>query len=136
MTATGDSVLYLVAEEPALRLILSIFLVLPQYEVQVKLPATLTILGQEVPVTVCSRYTYGKPVLGRINVRVCRKFSDRYNLCQGEEDGVCEEISQRADPNGCISDVVNRVFQMRRAGYEMKIIASAKITEDGTGRSR
>ncbi|XP_031761289.1 alpha-1-macroglobulin-like [Xenopus tropicalis] len=39
-----------------------------------------------------------------------------------------------ADPNGCISDVVNtKVFQMRRAGYEMKIIASAKITEDGTG---
>uniref|UniRef100_A0A1B8Y3Y4 Alpha-2-macroglobulin n=1 Tax=Xenopus tropicalis TaxID=8364 RepID=A0A1B8Y3Y4_XENTR len=108
--------------------------VLPKYEVQVKLPATLTILGQEVPVTVCGRYTYGKPVLGRINVRVCRKFSDRYNLCQGEEDGVCEEISQRADLNGCISDVVNtKVFQMRRAGYEMKIIASAKITEDGTG---
>ncbi|OCT71339.1 hypothetical protein XELAEV_18034319mg [Xenopus laevis] len=108
--------------------------VLPKFEVQVKLPMVLTILDKEVKVTVCGRYTYGKPVLGIINVRVCRKFSERYNPCPDEEDGVCEEINQHAGPNGCISDVVNtKIFQMRRTGYEMKIIASAKITEEGTG---
>ncbi|OCT69765.1 hypothetical protein XELAEV_18036689mg [Xenopus laevis] len=108
--------------------------VLPKYEVQVKLPAVVTILDKEVKVTVCGRYTYGKPVLGMINVHVCRKFTERYNPCPDEEDGVCEEINQHAGPDGCISDVVNtKIFQMRRTGYEMKIIASAKITEDGTG---
>ncbi|KAG8435793.1 hypothetical protein GDO86_013654 [Hymenochirus boettgeri] len=108
--------------------------VLPKYEVQVKLPPVVTVLDENVKVTVCGRYTYGKPVLGMINIRVCRKFSDVYSPCPGEEDGVCEEINHRTDPNGCYYKVVNtKLFQMRRSGYEMKIIASAKITEEGTG---
>uniref|UniRef100_A0A1B8XYI7 Uncharacterized protein n=1 Tax=Xenopus tropicalis TaxID=8364 RepID=A0A1B8XYI7_XENTR len=53
--------------------------------------------------------------------------------CIWELQSHSRRLVHLADPNGCISDVVNtKVFQMRRAGYEMKIIASAKITEDGT----
>ncbi|XP_075467863.1 alpha-2-macroglobulin-like isoform X2 [Ascaphus truei] len=108
--------------------------VLPKYEVQVSLPPILTILDEEVKVTVCGKYTYGKPVSGLINVRVCRMFTQSYSQCPGEENSVCEELSHQADSNGCFSEVVKtKVFQMKRTGYEMKIKASAKITEDGTG---
>ncbi|XP_041426097.1 alpha-2-macroglobulin isoform X2 [Xenopus laevis] len=108
--------------------------VLPKYEVQVKLPPVVTVLDEAIQVTVCGKYTYGKPVLGMISVQVCRKFESHYNLCEGEKDSVCEEINHRAGPNGCFSEVVStKIFQMRRTGYKNKIIASAKITEDGTG---
>ncbi|KAM4608152.1 alpha-2-macroglobulin-like [Discoglossus pictus] len=107
--------------------------VLPKYEVKVKMTPVLTILDKELKVTVCGKYTYGKPVSGMIQVRVCRRFSGSYSDCQGEEDGVCEELSHHTDANGCFSDVVKtKPFQMQRSGYEMAVKAFAKIIEDGT----
>ncbi|KAM4030483.1 alpha-2-macroglobulin isoform 2-T2 [Anomaloglossus baeobatrachus] len=108
--------------------------VLPKYEVKVTVPSVITILEEEVEVTVCGKYTYGKPVAGRIDVQVCRRFSDSYSSCHLEEKSVCEDLSHQADKNGCFSAVVKtRIFQMKRSGYEMKLIASAKVTEEGTG---
>ncbi|XP_069609938.1 alpha-2-macroglobulin-like [Ranitomeya imitator] len=108
--------------------------VLPKYEVKVTVPSVITILDEEVQVTVCGKYTYGKPVAGKIDVQVCRKFSDSYSSCHLEEKSVCEDLSHQADKNGCFSEVVKtKIFQMKRSGYEMKLIASAKITEEGTG---
>ncbi|KAM5141229.1 alpha-2-macroglobulin-like [Mantella aurantiaca] len=109
--------------------------VLPKYEVQVKMAPMITILDEEVKVTVCGRYTYGKPVAGRIDVQVCRKFSYAYSSCPDKsQDGVCEELSHEADNNGCFSEVVKtKLFQLRRHGYENKVTAKAKITEEGTG---
>ncbi|KAG8435794.1 hypothetical protein GDO86_013655 [Hymenochirus boettgeri] len=107
---------------------------LPKYKVDIMVPPIITVLDNEIKVTVCGKYTYGKPVLGKIDIRVCRKFTDVYNPCPNEEDSMCEEISQQADSNGCCSKEVNtKIFQLRRRGYEMKITASAIITEDGTG---
>ncbi|XP_068111358.1 alpha-2-macroglobulin-like isoform X2 [Hyperolius riggenbachi] len=108
--------------------------VLPKYDVQVKMPSVTTILDEAVPVTVCGKYTYGKPVSGKIDVSVCRKFSYAYTSCANEEDSVCEEFSRQADNNGCFSEVVKtKSFQLKRNGYDMKLTATAKITEDGTG---
>ncbi|XP_068113698.1 LOW QUALITY PROTEIN: alpha-2-macroglobulin-like [Hyperolius riggenbachi] len=107
--------------------------VLPKYDVQVKMPSVITILDEAVPVTICGKYTYGKPVSGKIDVRVCRKFQ-RYASCAGAEDRVCEELSKEADHDGCFSEVVKtKLFQLKRNGYDMKLTATAKITEDGTG---
>ncbi|KAM8924771.1 alpha-2-macroglobulin [Pelodytes ibericus] len=107
--------------------------VLPKFEVQVKMAPVLTILDDVLKVTICGKYTYGKPVSGLIKASVCRKFSQRYSYCQDQEDSVCEEISHQAGRDGCYSEVVQtKIFQMRRTGYEMKIVAKAKIIEDGT----
>ncbi|XP_029436361.1 alpha-2-macroglobulin isoform X2 [Rhinatrema bivittatum] len=110
--------------------------VLPKYEVVVKVPPTITVLDQELPVSVCGVYTYRKPVPGLINVTVCRKFqqSSYGSSCQSEEyDAVCEKYSRKADGNGCFSEVVNtKLFQMKRSGYEMKLRVAASITEEGT----
>ncbi|XP_041269996.1 alpha-2-macroglobulin-like isoform X3 [Onychostruthus taczanowskii] len=109
--------------------------VLPRFEVLVKVPEMITIKDNELPVSVCGLYTYGKPVPGLVKVQVCRKFSQSASSCYGKEtESVCEEFTRRADARGCVSGVVRtKVFQLLRKGYEMSIEVQGKITEDGTG---
>lgn len=109
--------------------------VLPRFEVLVKVPKMITIKDDELPVSVCGLYTYGKPVPGSVKVQVCRKFSQSASSCYGKEaESVCEEFTRRADAHGCVSGVVKtKVFQLLRKGYEMSIEVQGKITEDGTG---
>ncbi|XP_063250386.1 alpha-2-macroglobulin-like isoform X2 [Prinia subflava] len=109
--------------------------VLPRFEVLVKVPKMITIKDNELPVSVCGLYTYGKPVPGLVNVQVCRKFSQSASSCYGKEaESVCEEFTRRADARGCVSGVVRtKLFQLLRKGYEMNIEVQGKITEDGTG---
>ncbi|KAM9325073.1 alpha-2-macroglobulin-like [Gastrophryne carolinensis] len=107
--------------------------VLPKYEVQVKMPPVITIQDEAVNVSVCGKYTYGRPVAGNIQVRVCRRFSYSYSNCPEDESSVCESLSHEADNQGCFSATVNtKIFQLRRNGYEMKLTALATIKEEGT----
>ncbi|NXP01977.1 A2MG protein, partial [Certhia brachydactyla] len=65
--------------------------VLPKFEVTVKMPKVISILDEELKVTVCGLYTFGKPVPGFVNFRVCRKYEHVTMSCYGEEDrAVCE----------------------------------------------
>uniref|UniRef100_A0A8C3TXJ6 Alpha-2-macroglobulin n=1 Tax=Catharus ustulatus TaxID=91951 RepID=A0A8C3TXJ6_CATUS len=109
--------------------------VLPRFEVLVKVPKMITIKDNELPVSVCGLYTYGKPVPGSVKVQVCRKFSQSASSCYGKEaESVCEEFTRRVNAHGCVSGVVKtKVFQLLRKGYEMSIEVQGKITEDGTG---
>ncbi|CAM5081698.1 unnamed protein product [Natator depressus] len=109
--------------------------VLPKYEVLVKLPKKITIQDEELKVAVCGLYTYGTPVPGLVNVRVCRRFSQSRSHCYGREaEAVCEEFTRQADVRGCVSNVVKtKIFQLKRKGYVMKIEVQGKITEEGTG---
>ncbi|NXY41720.1 A2MG protein, partial [Ceuthmochares aereus] len=59
--------------------------VLPKFEVTVKMPKVITILDEKLKVTVCGRYTFGKPVPGLVSFRVCRKFKHAATTCYGEE---------------------------------------------------
>ncbi|XP_044854314.1 alpha-2-macroglobulin-like [Mauremys mutica] len=109
--------------------------VLPKYEVSVKLPKKITIQDEELKVAVCGLYTYGTPVPGLLNVRVCRRFSQSRSHCYGREaEAVCEEFTRQADVRGCVSNVVKtKIFQLKRKAYEMKIEVQGKLTEEGTG---
>ncbi|XP_032998061.1 alpha-2-macroglobulin-like [Lacerta agilis] len=117
--------------------------VLPKFEVVVKAPKVITILAEEMKVTVCGVYTYGMPVPGQVKIGVCRKYQDprgrgysSYSSSCSWADmrGVCEEFSGEADANGCFSQVVKtKVFQMRRDSAEMKLEVEGKIIEEGTG---
>ncbi|NXJ23108.1 A2MG protein, partial [Dicrurus megarhynchus] len=65
--------------------------VLPKFEVTVKMPKVISILDEELKVTVCGLYTFGKPVPGLVNFRVCRKYEHAATSCYGEEaKAVCE----------------------------------------------
>ncbi|XP_036765797.2 alpha-2-macroglobulin [Manis pentadactyla] len=107
--------------------------VLPKFEVQVTMPRIITILEEEVNVTVCGLYTYGKQVPGHVTMRVCRKFSNPSNCYAGESQAVCEKFSHQLNSQGCFSQQVNtKIFQMKRQGYEMRLEVEAKIQENGT----
>ncbi|XP_025138969.3 alpha-2-macroglobulin isoform X2 [Bubalus bubalis] len=107
--------------------------VLPKFEVQVRMPKIITILEEEVKVSVCGLYTYGKPVPGRVTMNMCRKYRNPSN-CYGEEsNAVCEKFSGQLNNEGCFSQQVNtKIFQMKRQEFEMKIEVEAKIQEEGT----
>ncbi|KAL8202459.1 UNVERIFIED_CONTAM: hypothetical protein K2H54_015399 [Gekko kuhli] len=110
--------------------------VLPKFEVSVKVPKIITIRAQELRVTACARYTYGKPVPGLVKVEVCRNFQDHRSYCAGwrTTKGICEEFSGEADVHGCLSRVIKASkIQLERTGYEMNIKVTAKVTEEGTG---
>ncbi|NXA11544.1 A2MG protein, partial [Sapayoa aenigma] len=65
--------------------------VLPKFEVTVKMPKMITILDEQLKVTVCGLYTFGKPVPGLVSFHVCRKFERAGTACYGEEaKAVCE----------------------------------------------
>ncbi|XP_029809140.1 alpha-2-macroglobulin-like [Suricata suricatta] len=107
--------------------------VLPKFEVQVTMPKIITILEEEVNVSVCGLYTYGKPVQGHMTMSICRKYSNPSNCYSRESQSVCEKSSQQLNSQGCFSQLVKtKVFQMKRQGYEMKLEVEAKIQEEGT----
>ncbi|GAB1291240.1 Alpha-2-macroglobulin-P [Apodemus speciosus] len=108
--------------------------VLPKFEVKVTVPETITILEEEMNVSVCGIYTYGKPVPGHVTVNICRKYSNPSN-CFGEESlAFCEKFSQQLNGRGCFSQLVKtKSFQLKRQEYEMQLDVNAKIQEEGTG---
>ncbi|KAM6162667.1 LOW QUALITY PROTEIN: alpha-2-macroglobulin-like [Erethizon dorsatum] len=114
--------------------------VLPKFEVQVKCPKTVTLPDEEVNVTVCGIYTYGKPVLGHVKLNICQKclvksyFGLQY-LYFSDKD-TCEEISQQQlDSQGCITQPVriSMDFVNWRKIHGINLQVNAKITEEGTG---
>ncbi|XP_052030728.1 alpha-2-macroglobulin-P [Apodemus sylvaticus] len=108
--------------------------VLPKFEVRVTVPETITILDEEMNVSVCGIYTYGKPVPGHVTVNICRKYSNPSD-CFGEESlAFCEKLSQQLNGRGCFSQLVKtKSFQLKRQEYEMQLDVNAKIQEEGTG---
>uniref|UniRef100_A0A8D2CY07 Pregnancy zone protein n=1 Tax=Sciurus vulgaris TaxID=55149 RepID=A0A8D2CY07_SCIVU len=109
--------------------------VLPKFEVQVKMPKTISFLDEELEVSVCGLYTYGKPVPGLVTINVCRKYSRHLSACHSKHSrDTCEEFSQQADKKGCFTQrIKTKAFQPRRRGYDMKIQVEATIREEGTG---
>ncbi|XP_045410328.1 alpha-2-macroglobulin [Lemur catta] len=108
--------------------------VLPKFEVQVTVPKVITILEEEMNVSVCGLYTYGKPVPGRVTVNICRKYNNP-STCFGEESqAFCETFHQQLNSHGCFSQQVNtKAFQLKRQGYKMELHVEANIKEEGTG---
>ncbi|XP_037702701.1 pregnancy zone protein isoform X2 [Choloepus didactylus] len=104
--------------------------VLPKFDVKVQVPKIISILDENVNISVCGIYTYGKPVPGLATVRICRKLILSFNCYKPD---VCEEFSQQLDSNGCINRQVKTVlFQIKNAGFEMNLKVEAKIREEGT----
>uniref|UniRef100_A0A5F9C8I9 Alpha-2-macroglobulin n=1 Tax=Oryctolagus cuniculus TaxID=9986 RepID=A0A5F9C8I9_RABIT len=116
--------------------------VLPKFEVQVKVPKVITILEEEVNVSVCGIYTYGKPVPGHVTICICPHGSHFLNRDQSTINLPCKEVSQQVSENyseiysqGCLTQQVNTsMFQLKDSRYLIrKLQVNAKIKEEGTG---
>uniref|UniRef100_A0A8C0XD05 Alpha-2-macroglobulin n=1 Tax=Castor canadensis TaxID=51338 RepID=A0A8C0XD05_CASCN len=96
--------------------------VLPKFEVQVKVPKVVNLLDEEVNVTVCGIYTYGKPVPGHHVLLSC--------------SFVFIFLTYQLDSKGCITHRQNTsVFQLMQIHQQTitTLQVNAKITEEGTG---
>uniref|UniRef100_H0VHV8 Ovostatin homolog 2-like n=1 Tax=Cavia porcellus TaxID=10141 RepID=H0VHV8_CAVPO len=106
--------------------------VLPKFEVQVSAPETITISDDEFQVDACAKYTYGGPVQGKAQIRVCRELLASTGCEEGVNE-ICEQFVAQLK-NGCVSQTVNtKVFQINRSGLFMTFHINVIVTESGTG---
>uniref|UniRef100_A0A8C5Q9G5 Alpha-2-macroglobulin bait region domain-containing protein n=1 Tax=Leptobrachium leishanense TaxID=445787 RepID=A0A8C5Q9G5_9ANUR len=52
--------------------------VLPKFEIRLHLPKAVMFNQETIPVKVCGKYTYGKPVQGAYRIKVCREYARPY----------------------------------------------------------
>ncbi|KAK1341410.1 LOW QUALITY PROTEIN: hypothetical protein QTO34_017816 [Cnephaeus nilssonii] len=106
--------------------------VLPKFEVKVNVPQTVTISDEEFQVDACAKYTFGQPVQGKAQIKVCREYFSPGN-CETDNNEICEQFIVQLE-NGCVSQIVNtKVFQLSRSGFFMLFHITVTVTETGTG---
>ncbi|XP_052028669.1 ovostatin homolog [Apodemus sylvaticus] len=106
--------------------------VLPKFEVELNAPETITIADHQFQMVTCAKYTYGQPVQGKAQIKVCRElFSSGH--CENEENEICEQFTAQLK-DGCAAHIVStKVFQLYRSGLFMTLNVNVVVTEFGTG---
>ncbi|KAJ8332037.1 hypothetical protein SKAU_G00429840 [Synaphobranchus kaupii] len=95
--------------------------VLSKFEVKVHLPDVIFAHERQATVNICGKYTYGKPVLGSVEVHMC------YWLGWGQ---FCKrQVTMRTDKTGCAT----HLFDVYSSHIEEYLIVSCAMEEDGTG---
>ncbi|XP_045146451.1 alpha-2-macroglobulin-like protein 1 [Echinops telfairi] len=110
--------------------------VLPKFEVEVVEPKQLSVEKESFLVKICCRYTYGKPMLGAVQVSVCQK-AHIYWYRKPEEEQLqdrCKKLSGQTDKAGCLSASVDMsTFNLTGYAYSHSINIVATVVEEGTG---
>ncbi|XP_021322030.2 alpha-2-macroglobulin-like protein 1 isoform X1 [Danio rerio] len=106
--------------------------VLPKYEVNIDFPSVITAQDNNAPLKVCAKYTYGKALLGTVNVEVCgQSWYYFYERRFPENAGVCNTYSKMTDRTGCASWMINATdFGLINGG---NINVQSNVEESGTG---
>uniref|UniRef100_A0A8D3DEY3 Alpha-2-macroglobulin-like protein 1 n=1 Tax=Scophthalmus maximus TaxID=52904 RepID=A0A8D3DEY3_SCOMX len=101
--------------------------VLPKYEVKVHLPSVISILDREAALTICGKYTYGKPVVGAVKAEFCR-YALRYYWRSGTQNkDICKTYELTVSiPN-------KNTFTFCKFSYDDSFEVNAEIEEYGTG---
>uniref|UniRef100_A0A2K6C6J5 Alpha-2-macroglobulin like 1 n=1 Tax=Macaca nemestrina TaxID=9545 RepID=A0A2K6C6J5_MACNE len=111
--------------------------VLPKFKVEVVEPKELSTVQESFLVKICCRYTYGKPMLGAVQVSVCQK-AHTYWYRQVEREQLpdkCRNFSGQTDKTGCFSAPVDMAtFDLIGYAYNHQINIVATVVEEGTGQ--
>uniref|UniRef100_F7ICV0 Alpha-2-macroglobulin like 1 n=1 Tax=Callithrix jacchus TaxID=9483 RepID=F7ICV0_CALJA len=110
--------------------------VLPKFKVEVVEPKELSTVQESFLVKICSRYTYGKPMLGTVQVSVCQKAHTYwYREVEREQlSDKCRNLSGQTDKTGCFSAPVDMAtFNLTGYAYSHEINIVATVVEEGTG---
>nr|XP_034368490.1 murinoglobulin-1-like [Arvicanthis niloticus] len=104
--------------------------VLPRFDVDVNVPNAIYIQDEILSVTVCAKYTYGKPVPGDVKISIC--YENKYFISETESE--CKEVNSQLDNNGCRTQEVNITeLQLNRRYGSVELLVNATVTEEGTG---
>ncbi|XP_032014868.1 alpha-2-macroglobulin-like protein 1 [Hylobates moloch] len=110
--------------------------VLPKFKVEVVEPKELSTVQESFLVKICCRYTYGKPMLGAVQVSVCQKANTYwYREVEWEQlPDKCRNLSGQTDKTGCFSAPVDMAtFDLIEYAYSHQINIVATVVEEGTG---
>ncbi|XP_063150605.1 ovostatin-like [Candoia aspera] len=112
--------------------------VLPRYEMTIQAPWKISPFDEEFKLSICAKYTYGQPVHGVVQLRVCRQHY--YNpRCNRDSNGICESISAQLGKDGCVSKIIStKVFRLYASLGEnryffVSLHVEGTVTENGTG---
>ncbi|XP_006875521.1 PREDICTED: alpha-2-macroglobulin-like protein 1 [Chrysochloris asiatica] len=110
--------------------------VLPKFEVEVVEPKQLSTVEESFIVKICCRYTYGKPMLGAVQVSMCQKaYTYWYRETEQEQlPDKCKKLSGQTDKAGCLSASVDMsTFNLTSYRYSQSVNIVATVVEEGTG---
>ncbi|POI29560.1 hypothetical protein CIB84_006690, partial [Bambusicola thoracicus] len=109
--------------------------VLPKFEVVINLPPTVWAKDEKFQVEICGRYTYGKPVQGKVHASLCQPWSfRRYPPLLEESKEICTEIGGQTKKNGCFSaEVSMSSFNLSNYSLRKEFQVKASLVEEGTG---
>ncbi|XP_053896163.1 alpha-2-macroglobulin-like protein 1 [Malaclemys terrapin pileata] len=108
---------------------------LPKFELVFNVPPLVTTSEKEFQFTVCGRYTYGKPVQGKIEVILARSL---FNLHEKEENitsSMCTATHvNQTNKKGCAIFTVDMdELEINSTGYGNSFFIVAELEEEGTG---
>uniref|UniRef100_A0A2K5CR88 Alpha-2-macroglobulin like 1 n=1 Tax=Aotus nancymaae TaxID=37293 RepID=A0A2K5CR88_AOTNA len=109
--------------------------VLPKFKVEVVEPKELSTVQESFLVKICCRYTYGKPMLGAVQVSVCQKAHTYwYREVEREQlSDKCRNLSGQTDKTGCFSAPVDMAtFNLTGYAYSHEINIVATVVEEAT----
>nr|XP_009941969.1 PREDICTED: alpha-2-macroglobulin-like [Opisthocomus hoazin] len=112
--------------------------VLPKFEMTIDLPDVVLEKDKKFQMEICGRYTYGKPVQGKVQASLCQPFRSIRILhslhSTPQKEMNCIEVSGKTEKNGCFStEVLLAAFNLTSPRYEKKFQVQASLVEDGTG---
>ncbi|NXL67634.1 A2ML1 protein, partial [Chordeiles acutipennis] len=112
--------------------------VLPKFEITIDLPTIVLEKDEKFHMDICGRYTYGKPVQGKVQATLCQPFRHTgilYSLHSGPQKPMnCIEVGGQTEKNGCFStEVFLTAFNLTSSMYQKKFQVQASLVEDGTG---
>ncbi|NXR06519.1 A2ML1 protein, partial [Semnornis frantzii] len=103
--------------------------VLPRFKMSIDLPPVVLKEDERFQMEICGRYTYGKPVQGKVQASLCKL--PRYS--PSEEDN-CLEVSGQTERNGCFSrEIPLTAFNISSSKQKNTVKVTASLVEDGTG---
>nr|XP_056704308.1 alpha-2-macroglobulin-like protein 1 [Euleptes europaea] len=106
---------------------------LPKYEVFFELPPLVTTSDEQFLVKVCGKYTYGKPVHGKVDLTLRRtgSFFSPYAIWSLNRTDVKKEYVSKTDLTGCASFTIHSAdINMTQEGL---VYLSAEFVEKETG---
>ncbi|NXD88020.1 A2ML1 protein, partial [Halcyon senegalensis] len=112
--------------------------VLPKFEMTIDLPEVVLKKNKKFQMQICGRYTYGKPVQGKVQASLCqslRPFGLWYRSHDGSlKDNHCIEVAGQTEKNGCFStEVFLSAFNLPSFRHQNEFQVQASLVEDGTG---
>ncbi|XP_054252397.1 alpha-2-macroglobulin-like protein 1 [Indicator indicator] len=109
--------------------------VLPKFEMSIGLPPVVLEKDEKFQMEICGRYTYGKPVQGKVQASLCKPFRHISFMSRpAPKEKNCVEVRGQTERNGCFStELPLAAFNITSSFHMNPIQVQASLVENETG---